>query len=150
MAEYATSAEWLRIALEMEIRGRNLYLRAKEMTTDGALIALLSNLADEEANHYKRFEGMFSALGTDISPEESALAASKTADFFYPGGLMEVAFHGGMASLSAMLEEAIRAEEQSIDVYTKVMEGLQGPERATVEGIIQEEKAHLRTLQARK
>ena len=68
----------LRIALEMERRGRSLYLRAAQFAREESLRALLLELADEELEHHTVFSAMLEALGAPpLSPEENALAAAR-------------------------------------------------------------------------
>ena len=131
-------AEQLRMALEMECRGYALYSRARALTNDPALRALLDDLCREEALHYE----MFSAM----ADEQNQLAIAMAAEAFYPGGLMQVSAEGGLVSREAMLETAIRAERDSIAYYEKMLPALEGESAEMVRKIINEEEGHLRTL----
>ena len=136
----------LRIALEMERRGRSLYLRAAQFAREESLRALLLELADEELEHHTVFSAMLEALGAPpLSPEENALA-----DVFFPGGLMQIAQEGALATQEHMLEAAIQAERDSIDFYERLMDSLPADGRDAIAAIVQEERGHLRALTARK
>lgn len=145
-------AEGLRIAMEMECRGQNLYMRARQFTDDPELTFLLKELEEEEKLHYALFSGMLAALGEEIlSPEENALAAAKAANFFFPGGLMQVVMDGALSSPVKILEEAIRTEQDSIAFYTQLLAHLtEAEDKETVYGIVREEEGHLHTLIERK
>lgn len=141
----------LRIALEMERRGRSLYLRAAQFAREESLRALLLELADEELEHHTVFSAMLEALGAPpLSPEENALAAARAADVFFPGGLMQIAQEGELATQEHMLEAAIQAERDSIDFYERLMDSLPADGRDAIAAIVQEERGHLRALTARK
>lgn len=140
-------AEQLRMALQMECRGQGLYLRAMKLTQDDALRALLKELAQEEAVHYELFSAMLENFAApDFESEREQLAASLASEAFYPGGLMQVSGEGALASREAMLEAAIRAEQDSIAYYTNMLPGLNEASAATVRRIIHEEEGHLRAL----
>lgn len=142
----------LLVAMEMERRGRALYIRAQQFTTDPKLLALLEQLASEEEVHYAQFSAMLDVYGMSFSDEEEhALAVAKAADFFFPGGLMQVAMDGALQSPASMLEEAIRAEEGSIAFYQRLLDYIDTPEQEkVVASIIEEENSHLKTLTERK
>ena len=60
---------------------------------------------------------------------------------------MQVSAVGGLVSLAAMLETAIRAERDSVAYYSKMLDGLTGDSAEAVRSIIAEEEKHLVTLQ---
>ena len=129
-------AEQLRMALEMECRGYALYSRARALTNDPALRALLDDLCREEALHYEMFSAMAEGR-PQAAGEQNQLAIAMAAEAFYPGGLV---------SREAMLETAIRAERDSIAYYEKMLPALEGESAEMVRKIIHEEEGHLRTL----
>lgn len=149
MDHHARPIDGLRVALEMERRGRNLYLRAQQYTDDVALQTLLGGLASDEARHYTQFSAMLDMY--DVPPmgeEDQALASALAAEYFFPGGLMQVAMDGALASADAMLQEAIQAEKDSIAFYQTLIAHVEEPERqAAIRQIIQEEMGHQRTLE---
>lgn len=142
----------LRIALEMERRGRSLYLRARQFAKEDSLRALLEKLAAEEEVHYRHFWSMLQQEGEVFTyPEESALDTAKAADVFYPGGLMQVVLEGALDSTEAMLEEAMNSERSSIEFYEKLLLSVgDESQRRVIEGIIDEERLHLAQLFATK
>lgn len=152
MQSESRQVEGLRVALEMERRGRNLYLRAKQFTEDPALQALLTELAADEEKHYAQFSAMLEVFDLPpMSAEEQLLAAGKAANFFFPGGLMEVSMVGGLESPDAMLEKAMESERDSIAFYGQLLAHIDSLEtQEVVLRIIREEMHHLRTLTDRK
>lgn len=144
--------EGLRVALEMERRGSNLYRRALKIARDPQIIALLEDLATDEERHYDQFAEMLRAQDAlMMTGEENMVAAARAADVFFPGGLMRIAFDGAFDSMQAMLEEAIRAEEDSIAFYQRLIDMTSQEEsRAILMQIREEETRHLSALEARR
>ncbi len=144
-------AEGLLVAIEMERRGVQLYRRAQLCTPDKALIALLAVMESEEAQHLATFQAMLDALGEpEMTTEEVSLATARAADFFFPGGLMQVAMAGALASAEAMLDVAIQAERDAIDFYTRLQDHLPDDQRQPALNILREEEGHLRSLFVKK
>lgn len=152
MATESRPVDGLRVALEMERRGRGLYIRAQQFTEDPEMIALLQELAEDELRHYSQFAAMLDIFGlADLSPEENALAAAKASDFFFPGGLMQVAMDGALESSQALIEEAMQAERSSVAFYGQLMLHVRDEKlQDVIMRIIREEMTHLRTLTDRK
>lgn len=149
MEQSRPAADGLRIALEMERRGRHLYARARHLVTDSAMLTLLRSLEQDELLHHEQFSAMLAAMGAPIlSREENELLAAKAADFFFPGGLMQAAMDGALQSREALLEEAMQAERDSISFYSVLLTHLGEQERPGLEAILREEEGHLRTLSA--
>lgn len=148
MSDTKYQAEGLQIALEMELRGRGLYLRAREFTEDAAFLALLNTLADEELEHHAQFQALLDLLGgTEATADERALAAARAAEYFFPGGLMKVAMDGALHSLDAFLDAAIASERASVSFYGKLLSQTEDPaRREALQRIIQEETTHLLAL----
>lgn len=142
----------LRVALEMERRGRSLYLRAQQYTDNAALKELLAMLASDEARHHAQFSAMLDIFEVPVLDEESnALAAAKVADFFFPGGLMQMAMEGALTSCDALLEEAMSTEQDSINFYETLMSYVDNEDtKAILSVIIDEEKGHFEVLKERK
>lgn len=142
----------INVAMEMERRGRALYLRAIQFTDDMELKTLLHSLAEDEASHYALFSAMAEVYEvSSMSGEEAFLASAKAADVMLPGGLMQVAMDGGLESCEAMLDEAMQSEQDSIDFYNGLLLQAGTPEeREVLVRIIGEETNHLDTLKIRK
>ncbi|MEG0766930.1 MAG: hypothetical protein RR482_04375 [Clostridia bacterium] len=139
----------LRVALEMERRGHQLYVRAQSLTQDKALQSLLAKLAEDEASHFFDFQAMLTAWEpASASTETLAMAGAMAADFFYPGGLMQTAMEGALSSVPAMLEAAIASERDAIAFYQKLTENADFSQRPTILRILQEEHRHLLDLTA--
>lgn len=141
----------LRIALEMERRGRNLYIRAQRFAQDEAMRALLEQLATDEARHHTQFTQMLQDYGCpSLGEEENALLAAQAADHFFPGGLMQVAMDGAFASPRAMLDEALGAEEDSIAFYQSLLAHVDAAQQEVLRLIIREEETHRQVLAERR
>ena len=121
-------AEQLRMALEMECRGYALYSRARALTNDPALRALLDDLCREEALHYEMFSAMADGR-PQAAGEQNQLAIAMAAEAFYPGGLMQVSAERWQHFL--VIRDGIALEGESAEMVRK---------------IIHEEEGHLRTL----
>ena len=154
MMNHANTAQvnGLLVAMEMERRGRMLYVRAQQFTEDPDLLALLEQLASEEEVHFAQFSAMLEECGlTFLDAEEHALAVSKAADYFFPGGLMQAALDGALKSPVSMLMEAMKAETDSIAFYTRLRDSMDDPaQKDIIQRIIEEEENHLATLEKRK
>lgn len=150
MAAPLDASHGLSVALEMEIRGINLYVRAQQLTSDPALLSLLRSLEAEEREHMKLFSNMLDSLrGGEMTLEQRMLSAARAADAFYPGGLMQMSMDGALNSAGALLREAAQAEKDSIAYYEKLAGSLTGATGEAVRGIIAEEKRHLLSLNNR-
>lgn len=148
MKEGVYPIDGLRVALEMERRGKSLYERAMRFVTDQSFCRLLQELAMDETRHYAQFSAMMDVFGVQpMTPEENELAASKAADFFFPGGLMKAAMDGALESPEAMLEQAVQGERDSIAFYGQLLSHVDDlDQQEIILRIIREEMTHLRTL----
>lgn len=148
MSSKVHTVDGLRVALEMERRGKNLYVRAQQYTQDPELIMLLKTLAADETKHYAQFSAMLEIYGVpELDGEDNELATAKAADFFFPGGLMQAAMNGALESSEAMLEDAMQAERDSIAFYGQLLTHVMDEEKQEIIlRIIREEMSHLRTL----
>lgn len=142
----------LRVALEMERRGKNLYVRAQQFTEDPDLIELLKSLAMDETKHHAQFSAMLEVFNIpQMNEEENVLAAAKAADFFFPGGLMQAAMDGALESCEAMLDDAMQAERDSIAFYGRLLSYVMDEEmQDIILRIMREEMTHLRNLTEKK
>lgn len=151
MSEKASRVDSIFVALEMEKRGHDLYVRAQQLVDDSELIALLKRLAADEVLHHKQFEAMLEDLGEmRVTREEAALSKARAADVFLPGGLMQVAMEGALDSTAAMLDEAIKAEQDSIVFYGTLLEHVSKQQQGIIAEIIRQEENHLQVLLERK
>lgn len=151
MADAGQRIDALRVALEMERRGHNLYQRALQYVQDAEMTEMLRHLAADEAKHYEKFSSMMDEYGDpELSGEETLLAAAKAADIFLPGGLMQAAMDGALESQETLLDEAMQAEIDSIRYYQELLEQVDGRHQIILVDIIHEEEGHLEVLQKRK
>lgn len=148
--------EGLRIAIEMERRGVELYRRAARLTKVPHVVQMLEELAAEEEGHQRDFgklmeahcAGRYAEAAACYSGETSAYLSAIAADVVFPGGLMEVGRRGGFDSLPAILTTAIDSEKNSILFYSE-LQALTKDEGAkdAFAQVISQEKVHLARLQ---
>jgi len=144
--------ESLRIALEMERRGYQLYHRALRFVRDPDLTALLTELAQDEADHFAFFRELYEQQPHSPATEEPLpdLEASLAAEAFYPGGLMQAAMGGGLTSVRALYDTAIGAEADSIAFYETLLSSLPEAHHEKIRCIIKEEQRHWEELKRRR
>jgi rubrerythrin len=148
--------EGLRIAVEMEKRGVELYRRAARLTKTPHIVQMLEELAAEEEGHQRDFgklmeahcSGRYQEAAVCYSGETSAYLSAIAADVVFPGGLMEVGRRGGFDSLPAILTTAIDSEKSSILFYSELRDLTkdEGAKEAFAQ-VISQEKVHLARLQ---
>ncbi len=144
--------EGLRIAVEMERRGEDFYRRSARISKNGATIATLEQLADDEALHRAEFEKMLKGIslsGEIYDQETNAYLSAIAADVVFPEGLMALR-QTGFESPMGVLREAIQSEKDSILFYGELAElATDEDARRIFNEIIRQERAHMRILQTR-
>ena len=145
--------EGLRIAVEMEKRGAQLYQRALRICQVPRAQALLRQLEADERNHQGEFFRLYQLQSArrqvwpDYSLEQSAYLSAMAADVVFPGGLGEMGMDNGFDSPAAILRYAIQAEKDSLLFYGALMEQTGDPEsRSVFAEIIRQERGHLAAL----
>lgn len=147
--------EGIRIAVEMERRGRDFYEMAARMTKNGRMAELLQKLRSEEVVHMQQFGRLYEReqqradMIKPYSHETSAYLTALAADIVFSDGLVKVGVKGGFEDPDVMLEEAIGSEQDSIDFYSTLARETQDEHaRAIFEEIIAQEKSHQVRLRA--
>ena len=145
--------EGIRIAIEMERRGRDFYGVVAKMAQNAPMKALLEALRAEENAHMIQFRRLYDRerelLSVDeaYSAETSAYLTAVAADIVFSDGLVSVGVRGGFSEPQVVLAESIRSEQQSIDFYRALSEATRDAHAACVfREIIAQEQMHLERL----
>lgn len=150
MKRHSAAIEGFRVALQMEMRGESLYQRAQQFIQDEKFLEFLREMEREEQEHKAVFEAMLRQYEAPLeTQEETLLLSSRAADFFFPGGLMQVAMRGAFERREAFLMEAIEAERNAISFFQSLCQKVEGEAYDAIWRIVEEEKRHLDQLLAR-
>ena len=143
--------EGLRVAAEMERRGGHFYARTARILRDPEVVSLLTRLAEEEASHLAEFQKLYQdALGAGDDPlyddETNAYLSAVAAEVVFPDGLTELVCD---PTPEGVLRAAIRAEEDSIAFYEKMLENTRSKSaRQSFSAIADTEREHRSGLKA--
>lgn len=150
-----TDLEGIRIAVEMERRGRDFYGAAARLSRNEEMKALLNALRQEEDAHMSQFQRLYererarSSGEQAYSAETSAYLTAVAADVVFADGLVAVGVRGGFQEPQVMLAEGIRSERQSIDFYRALSEAARDERAAAVfREILAQEQMHLERLKS--
>lgn len=145
--------EGIRIAVEMERRGRDFYGAAARLSHGEEMKALLNALRLEEDAHMGQFQRLYererarASGGQVYSAETSAYLTAVAADVVFSEGLVAVGVKGGFQEPQVMLAEGIRSEQQSIDFYRALSEAARDERTAAIfREILEQEQMHLERL----
>ena len=149
--------EGLRIAVEIEKRGENMYREALKVAKDPEVRALLAQMADEEAQHARRFETLLEEAlereadeGGFYSPDISAYLSTIAAAVVFPDGVTAQMANRSLDTVRDVLATAISAEKDSILFYMELaLRTRDNKSMSTFFLIVDEEKRHLLSLQKR-
>jgi len=140
----------LKFALDLEIKGVNMYLKLASETPNLLGKKLFYSLAGEEVDHARKVDEVFNGL----TPEEGSAELANTAslpsiesemkDFFFNAGAGEIV-KGEEKSSGYKL--ALDLEKKSCEIYKKFMDNAKTEaEKKFFQGILNEEKAHLEAV----
>lgn len=154
--------EGLLIAMEMERRGVELYRHAAQLGKCPEAKALFARLMADEQMHGLAFEAHYrealkrqTDAADDVDHVEYAPAAVESiayhravaAEVIYPEGLVAMGLKTGFGDRSAILKQAIEAEEQSINFYEGMATTTRdATARLTFKKIAEEERRHRQEL----
>ena len=144
--------EGLRIAMEMERRGEDFYRKSARISKNPATVAVLNQLADDEALHRAEFERLLNGVTFSdeaYDQETNAYLSAIAADVVFSEGLMALKQHGFDSPQGAPLE-AIQSEKDSVLFYSELAaKAADDNARRIFDEIIRQEKGHMRLLQMR-
>lgn len=146
-----SGSELINIAIGIEGRGIVFYDVMAKSTKSDAAREVFNYLADMERNHIESFKAMLEdadkfQVPADESEQYSAYLRALVDSAVFSDDLVTSEMTAQAESDAAALELAIQAEKDSVLFYYEMKEVM--PQRAqfTVDGIIAEEKSHLRQL----
>lgn len=140
----------LRIAAEMEKRGGEFYRLAARVCPSEETRALLTALAADESVHLAEFQRLYERerqrSDAPVYREETgALLSSIAADIVFTDGVVGLARR--LDDPVAILNEAIRSEQDSIRFYEEMTRAAEGQTARVFGDIIRQERGHLNRLQ---
>lgn len=148
MADTFNGLEMLKIAILMEEEGREFYTNGAKYTT-GKLKDFLLVAAGQEFMHKEKFLTLYNNLASkkdnsydylfdeEVTSYLRSLIDNKVFDKKTPA---EDAFK----DLKAAIEYAIKSEQLTVEVYTKMYEGVvEGEVKKLLSTLIDEEKSHI-------
>jgi len=147
-----TGADVVDIAVQTEVRGERFYRDAAAKADAAEASALFTHLADEEVRHKAIFEGLGESVGSiDLTSEmwEEAIAyISVTVDQAYFKADAPIRAIPEQATVADMLRQAIAFEQQSVLFFYTLRDLVRPTSQELVTAIIEEEKKHVRQLNA--
>lgn len=152
MASFFSATDVVGAAVEIERRGRDVYLKAASKCGDAGVKEFLEFFAAEEARHLTIFEKMAGRVG----PVEVPPPGSPSEYMEYLRDLLDqhALFAGegpdrllaAATDMTSAIELAIRIEKDTILFFREMQELIPPAERAAVRECIEEERSHFRQL----
>jgi rubrerythrin len=141
----------INIAIDIEKSGIAFYDIMSTSTDSEEARAAFRNLAQMERDHVRIFQDMLGEEGrfqsaSPYGPEYAAYVKSLVENAVFSEDMLNSELAEKVSSDIEAVELAIEAEKDSILFYYEIKEVMAGSERPAVEGIINEEKSHLRQL----
>ncbi|MBI5453145.1 MAG: ferritin family protein [Deltaproteobacteria bacterium] len=148
-----TGKEVLDMAVRIEENGLKFYTDAGKAARDKGVKALFKTLAEDEGRHIRVFQDLKKLLGEAADAEpfdeetESYLRAfADTEVFTSPEGGKKVGKEA--AGEAGVVDIAIGMEKDSILFYYEILKMIREKDKAVVDSLIDQEKDHLRKLNA--
>lgn len=148
--EAESTIQVLKLALQMEVDGREFYLQASEKSVNPALKKLFLRLSEDEEEHYRTFYHIFESImksgtwpesGTSVQPEKSAHTIFREA----AEALSERPVPA--ASELEAIDEAVKMEDRSYRLYLERGEKTVRPrEKSLYQALSREERGHYLAL----
>lgn len=141
-------SEMLNMALKIELEGRMFYLSCMEKTAHSGGKEMFRFLAQEEWIHYETVERIYRR-----EFEKEYLQYKKTQpESSAPSGIFQKKVAGGRADAKAdaldALNIAIKAEDNSVQLYKRLADGVKNARLAKVfKKLVEEEKKHFLILE---
>ena len=144
--EQAKTLAALKIALRMEIDGKDCYLEASRQSGNEVGRKLLRSLADEEDNHRQNFEKIYEAIRRKKAWPKMAIEAGRGSQlrsgFVGSCQVVGVGAKGGAADFAA-INTAVEKEKQSYDFYHRQsQQAVYDAEREFFQALAAEERQH--------
>lgn len=136
----------LKIAQEMELKGKAYYEKMADETPVAELKGVFSFLAGEEQYHFNLFKALDDrgnvpeAAGTETLDTRVKDAFSRiTSSFTLPDAVYDY---------QAIYGKALQMETDTVSYYSEMLDTVTPDQRGTLEFIISQEKSHARLLEA--
>lgn len=147
-AEYERIAKCLQYAIQMEIDGKDYYLKTSGQCRDEVGKKLLAALAAAEDVHRQQFESIFEAARLKQSWPEIALPPATNVRTIFSETMARAKLGAaGLATEMAEVDKAIGMETASYDYYMdQSRKAAPGLEKEFFEAVAAEEHVHQMTL----
>ncbi len=149
-----TKLEAIRIAMALERTCFEFYTHAQRYIHDPQTNAVLQKLIDDELAHCRHFKALHDevmANDADSEPfneETASVLSAMAADISQPSSVMRLALSGQPIDSISIIEESIRAEENSCRFYARVLPFAENEsDRALLQDILNEEESHRAELE---
>lgn len=144
--------EIIQQAMQLEIAGRQLYLKAQQMVADPKGQAMFAQIAKDELDHMKVLEALYTSLQKDnkwLTYEEALkydVSAAPQAKFFIDEDEIKRRLGPNPTEFDA-LKISMEGEQRAIEHYERAMNLVDDPKAKEVFKFIKEmEESHLKIL----
>ena len=149
-----SAAEALEMAMQIEINGEVFYNAVAAKMTDPGVKKLFQELAAQEQRHYLVFQKMAGTVGGAASPsapdaerdEYQTYLQAALDNALFAGADKALALAGQACDRQAALRVAIGFEKDTLLFFYDLRDMVSEAEQKAINGILQEEKLHLRRL----
>ena len=149
MADKFSGVDALRIAIEMEKRGMEMYKRAARLSSSENAKELFTRLESDEREHRDRFAGLYDKYQSREAVldfgESSEYLSALASEIVFSGGLVGLGLDDGFDDTKRILKNAIDAERDSILFY-EALTASGSVDNELYNEIISQEKRHLTEL----
>jgi len=152
-----SSSELVEVALGIERNGIAYYSALAESTVDASLKDTFNDLAEMERKHMETFQNMLDSVGkyqppyTGETEQEYELYLKALVDSaVFADDKVSLQMAQRASSPAEAIQIAMGAEKDSILFYSEMRNLVPERDRPTIDGIINEEKSHLRQLSSLK
>ena len=151
MGIFFSGSELINIAIGIERNGAVFYDSLAEATSNPTIHRAYTYLADKEREHLEIFQDMLQNVGDYQSPEtltEEYDAYLKTLvnSLLFTDDKVAREIAQKVSSDAEAIQIALGAEKDSILIYSEMQHLVRKPDYDIVNGIIEEEKSHMRQL----
>lgn len=134
------------LAISIEQRGRDFYLKAKEQAKDPKLAGLLSFLAAEEERHLGLYRQILDHISGGAFQEVELVGGYGEFIKDLTDDMLRTLQLPENAASSVCLDMALRFEKDTLVLFHEIRMLLKGADQAVIEQIYAEEKQHVRKL----
>ena len=152
MTTYFSGDEIIKMAVQTEETGYELYRLAHENAKSAKLKDLFNYLADAELRHKETYLGLKDAIaeapqGVPIDWDELGLYIKAMTDSsFFVGGDKNINLAAKTKDEKEAVDFAIGFEKDTLLFFYQILDIVKSADRPVVEKIVQEEKEHIKKL----